>query len=39
VAVPGEVAVAVPSDAAPGLYAIKVVGENTLASKRFLKVE
>ena len=39
VAVPGEVAVAVPSDAMPGLYAIEVVGENTLASKRFLKVE
>ena len=39
VSVPGDVALMVPPDTLPGLYAVTVHGQHVLGVKRFLKVE
>ncbi len=38
VEIPGDVNVTVPNDALPGNYAVSVVGENILGTKRFLTI-
>lgn len=38
VAAPGSVTITVPPDAPPGLYAVRVIGDNALGIKRFLRV-